>query len=173
MNTPAQMLSYDAMEERIRLDEVSVFGGKLSFLIPHDWDETSEEDHYMYCHPGTDSGWLRVSLITSKPLDETPARSLKRLFDGRKNVTQDKQTGNWIATHEKDSEEEGTKVHLYYWFVANIIQPDLVREAMFTYTVLADRVNDHETAKMVNLIGQIVSWANFSPEISGSTGPNS
>jgi hypothetical protein len=36
MNIPAQMLSYDAMEEGIRLDEVSVFDGKLSFLIPHD-----------------------------------------------------------------------------------------------------------------------------------------
>jgi hypothetical protein len=27
------------MEEAVRLDEVTVLGGKLNFLIPHDWEE--------------------------------------------------------------------------------------------------------------------------------------
>jgi hypothetical protein len=27
------------MEEAVRLDEVTAFGGKLNFLIPHDWEE--------------------------------------------------------------------------------------------------------------------------------------
>ena len=46
------------------LDEVSVFGGKLSFLLPHDWEEmeTEQDNVYLYSQPKTDSGWFRVSL---------------------------------------------------------------------------------------------------------------
>lgn len=51
-----------------RLDRVSIFGDKLSFLIPHEWVEDTDEaeDVYLYHAPGTDSGWLRLSLITAK-----------------------------------------------------------------------------------------------------------
>ena len=31
------------MNDEMSLDEVSVFGGKLSFLIPHDWEEMGTE----------------------------------------------------------------------------------------------------------------------------------
>jgi hypothetical protein len=161
------------MEETTRLDEVTVFGGKLRFLIPHDWDETAEEDHYLYSHPGADSGWFRVSLNTAKALGETPAQMLKRVFDGRKNVAHDEQTGNWVSAYERDSEEEGVKIHTYYWIVANVVEPDLLREAVFSYTVPTEGTNDQQTTKMLSLIGQIVRRANFSPEISSSTGPKS
>jgi len=160
------------MEEN-RLDEVTVYGGKLSFLIPHEWEELEGEDEPLFSYPGADSGWLRVSLITIKAHEETPTQRLKQLFDGKENVIQDEQTGNWISTRERDTEEAGNKIHLYYWFVANIVEPDLVREAVFSYTVLADRVNDPETKKMVDLIAQVVGLANFDPKVSDSTDTNS
>jgi hypothetical protein len=55
------------MNEEMSLDEVSVFGGKLRFLIPHNWEEMEvERDNvYLYSQPETDSGWFRVSLNTS------------------------------------------------------------------------------------------------------------
>ncbi len=86
---------------------------------------------------------------------------LKRLFEGRNNVTHDEQTGNWIQAYERDSEEEGTKIHLYYWIVANVVEPDLVREAVFSFTVLSARINDLQTTKMLGLIGHVVSRANL------------
>jgi hypothetical protein len=150
-----------------RLDKVTVFGGKLTFLIPHDWDETAEEDHYLYCRPEADSGWFRVSLNTAKALGETPAQLLKRSFDGRKNVTQDVRTGNWVSAYERDSEEAGAKIRLYYWIVANVVEEDLVCEAVFSYTVLLERTNEQQTTEMLSLLGQIVSRAKFSPEIPG------
>jgi hypothetical protein len=161
------------MDETTRLDEVTVFGGKLSCLIPHEWDEMPEEDNYLYSHPKADSGWLRVSLNTTKAVEETPAQVLKRLFEGRSNVTHDEQTGNWMHAYERDSEEESTKIHLYYWIVANVVEPDLVREAVFSFTVLSDRINDLQKTKMLSLIGHIVSRANFSPEISDPIAPKS
>jgi hypothetical protein len=151
------------MEGITRLDRVCVFGGKLSFLIPHEWIEvTSDDDHYLYQQPGTDSGWLRVSLITSKPVNETPSQQLDRSFAGRDSVGVDERTGNWVCTSEKDSDEEGVQIHLYYWKVANIVLPDLVREAVFSYTILRERINEEEISQTVKLIGQLASLAQFS-----------
>ena len=109
-----------------------------------------------------------MSLNTAKAVGETPAQLLKRLFEGRKNVTHDASTGNWVSTYERDSEEEGAKIRLYYWIVANVAEADLVREAVFSYTVLLERTTDRQTAQMLSLLEQIVSRANFSPEISSS-----
>jgi len=141
----------------------------LSFLIPHDWEETLKEDHYLYSLVGADSGWFRVSLNTFSAVDETPTQMLKRLFDGRENVTHDEQTGNCVCTYERNSGEEGAAIHLYYWIAARVVEPDLVREAVFSFTVLSERTNDQRTTQMLNLIGQIVNGANFSPKISDAS----
>lgn len=154
------------MEEEIRLDEVSVFGGKLSFLVPHEWEELESEgdDVYAYGRPRTDSGWFRVSLNTSTVVAVPAGEKLKRIFEKRENVSRDEQTGNLVHTYEQDSEEEGVKIHLYYWIVANAVEPNLVREAVFSYTVLSERVNDEETAAMLGLLRQIVGQAKFNAE---------
>jgi hypothetical protein len=154
-----------SMGEATRLDEVTIFGGKLSFLIPNDWEETVEDDHYSYSRPGAKSGWFHVSLQSARVVGESPAQMLKRKFDGRKNVAHNEQTGNCVCTYERDSEEEGVKIHLYYWIVAHALEPDLLREAVFSYTVLSDRANDQQTIEMVALLGQIVDRANFSPRL--------
>lgn len=66
------------MEKEIRLDEVTVFGGKLSFLIPPAREEmdTEEANAYLYSHSQTDSGWFRVSLNTATTAGVTPAEKL-------------------------------------------------------------------------------------------------
>jgi hypothetical protein len=158
------------MGEQTRLDEVTIFGGKLSFLIPHDWkeDEAVVDTFYLYSLPNAESGWFRVSLNTSKAVHQKPAESLKRIFEGRENVSRDEQSGNLVCAYERDAEEDSVKIHLYYWIVANVVEPDLVREAVFSYTVLSERINNEQTVAMLGLLRQIVSRANFSPEVSGS-----
>jgi hypothetical protein len=79
--------------------------------------------------------------------------------------SRDEQTGNLVHAFERDSEEDGAKIHLYYWIVANVVEPNLVREAVFSYTVLHERINDEDTARMLGLLGRIVSRADFNPEI--------
>jgi hypothetical protein len=150
------------MESITRLDRVSVFGGKLSFLIPHDWTEEVEGDNYLYSRPGSDSAWFRVSLITCKPVDETASQRLERVFASRDGVSVDERTGNWVCNSEKDSEEEGAQIHHFYWKVANIVVPDLVYEAVFSYTILRERLNQEETGQTVKLIGKCASQAEFS-----------
>ncbi len=157
------MVAYNVarMNGQIRLDEVSVFGGKLRFLIPHEWVEEEEgDDTCLYHAPDAKSGWLRVSLITVKNV-ETPAQRLREVFGKSETVRVNETTGNLVELSEKDSEEDGVPIHIYYWKVANAVPPDLIREAVFSFTILATLVDDDETRRSVELVGELVSQAEF------------
>ena len=151
------------MDNITRLDRVSIFNDKLSFLIPHEWIEILDDDDYLYQYPEAESGWLRVSLLTVKTGEEAPAPRLRKIFDSKENVIVEHQTGNLVSTYEKDSENDGVRIHLWYWMVANVVPPNLVREAIFSYTVLIERIIEEDTKRMVKLVGQLVSQADFCP----------
>jgi hypothetical protein len=119
------------MEKPIRLDEVSIFGDKVSFLIPHEWVEGEDEGNaYLYHAPETDSGWLRVSLITVNT--DEPTERLQQLFADSDDLTISEKNGNYVDRSEKRSHEDGNDIHIYYWKVANVVLPDCVLEAVFS-----------------------------------------
>ena len=143
-----------------RLDAVSIFNDKLTFLIPHEWIEveSDENDVYQYQLPDARSGFFRVSLITGRG----PAEKLRKSFQKEHgNVEVVPTTGNLIARSEKASTQDGTRIHIYYWFVGASVASDVIREAVFSYTVLADLVDDSETQSDVKIIGQFVADARF------------
>lgn len=146
-----------------RLDEVSIFGEKLTFLIPHEWVEVDDGDEGIvrYQLPKADSGWFRASLITTNGLAD-PVERLSSLFDGRGPVTVNVETGNFISRTDKDVIQDGEPLHIYYWFVAGVVPPDIIREAVFSYTVLADRAQDPETGSDVRILGELLAKARFS-----------
>ena len=149
------------MEKHIRLDEVSVFGEKLRFLIPHDWVEGEDEnDTYLYHAPETDSGWLRVSLITTKTNE--PEERLRGLFADSDTLFTSEKQGNVVKPSEKSSQQDSTQLHIYYWQVANVVFPNRIFQAVFSYTILAERSEEKETQKTVELVGKLVSDAVFS-----------
>jgi hypothetical protein len=151
------------MHEVTRLDQVSTFGGKLSFLIPHEWIETEsgEDGSYLYHLPGADSGLLRVSLVTSKGSGD-PAERLRKTFQSKTNYWIEKKTKNLVNNYEKDIEQEGEFLHIYYWLVGNYVLPDLIREAIFSYTILRDQVDDEANQAIVNVLSQVLPRADFS-----------
>ena len=152
------------MSDVRRLDEVSVFNGRLTFLIPHEWieGESGEDGTYLYHAPDARSGWFRVSLITTSNVAR-PADRLVQLFRNHDNVSVTEATGNLIGRREKDSEEDGTPLHIFYWFVGGCVPPDRVCEAVFSYTVQSNALDNNETQSEVMLLGQLVSKAHFNP----------
>jgi len=129
-------------------------------LIPHEWIEveSDENDVYQYQLPNARSGFFRVSLITG----HGPAEKLRKSFqEEHGNVEVTPTTENFIAGSEKASTQDGTRIHIYYWFVGGSVAPDVIREAVFSYTVLADLVDDSETQSDVKIIGQLVADARF------------
>src|SRR5215813_3728255 len=140
-----------------RLDEVAVFNERLSFLIPHEWIEVDSGDvgTYLYQLPDAPSGWFRVSLVTTKGV-ANPAERLRQLFSESGNVEMNETTGNLVRRSEKDTLEDGDRLHIYYWVVGGCVAPDMVCEAVFSYTVLADRLDRDETESEVRLLNQLV-----------------
>jgi hypothetical protein len=106
------------------------------------------------------SGWFRVSLITQNDV-VNPAARLRELFSQHDNVAANKATGNLIRRSEKEAIRDGERLHIYYWFVGGCVPPTKVCEAVFSYTVLADRINNGETQSEVTLLAQLVGEARF------------
>ena len=149
------------MEGRVRLDEVSIFNHKVRFLIPHDWVEGEDgSDTYLYHAPGAESGWLRVSLITAKAAD--PTEHLEELFPVTDCLLINETNGNRVQRSEKRSHEDGSDLHIYMWVVGNVVMPNRVAEAVFSYTILVEKINDRETQQTVELLEGLVSQAIFS-----------
>jgi hypothetical protein len=150
-----------------RLDRVAIFGDQLSFLIPHEWVESDEADDYCLYHaPDTDSGWLRVSLISNREPSERLPEELRSLLAERA----DKRNGrlfesgsNIVVEWMKDSEQDGDPITQFWWAVAHYHGPTLSHEALFSYTVLTVRKTDAETLRTVELVRELVSQAKFTP----------
>jgi hypothetical protein len=145
------------------LDRANIFNNELSFLVPHDWIEEIEDDNYLYHEPGNDSGWLRVSLVTSDRGVESASDRLNRRLNTSETVVVEERTGNRILASEKEVEASGDRIHIYYWKVFNVVAPNFVYEEVFSYTVRAGRTNDEDNRKLVKIIGQVVGEAQFSP----------
>ncbi len=148
----------------IRLDRVLPFNEKLSFLIPHEWTEEWDTDHYLYQAPNTDSGWLRVSLITLSNPGKCTKQQLKELLSERaqKEAGELSESGdNIVAAWKQPSEENGSPICNYWWAVGHSFGPNLGREALFSYTILRERTDDAETLKTVSLISKLVADAQF------------
>ncbi len=148
----------------LRLDRVLPFNEKLSFLIPHEWTEEYDTDHYLYQAPNTDSGWLRVSLITLTNPGKCSKERLRKLLNEREQNEAGElyESGeNIVAAWKQLSEENGSLTCDYWWAVGHSFGPDLAREALFSYTVLRGRSEDSETRKTISLVGRLVAEAQF------------
>ncbi len=150
-----------------RLDRVAVFGDQLSFLIPHEWVEADEEgDSYLYHAPNTDSGWLRVSLISIKGPGERSQEELRSLLADRakrENGELFEMDDNIVVQWTKDSEEDGDPITHFWWAVGHYHGRKLSYEALFSYTVLGPRKSDPDTLRTVDLLGELISQAKFLP----------
>ena len=101
-----------------------------------------------------------MSLITITT--PTPEDRLRALFADSENTFISRKHGNLVEPSEKSSHQDGTDIYIYYWKLANVVQPDRVLEAVFSYTILAERRDQSETQEEVELIGSLVSEATFS-----------
>lgn len=149
--------------EATRLDEISAFGDKVRFLIPHDWIEGDDQDDgtCLYHAPNADSGWFRVSLITLASVASPEKRLHEILANEGKDYFLDEESGNHVAMWEKESTEDGVAIHLYYWNVMNLIPPNMIRKAVISYTILADRIADPKTVEMIDILKLIVPRTEF------------
>jgi hypothetical protein len=86
---------------------------------------------------------------------------VQELFRKKKDFWVDEKTGNLVNSYEKDIEQDGELLHIYYWLVGNYVPPDLVHEDVFSYTILRHQVDEEENQAMINVLSQALPRADF------------
>jgi len=123
-------------------------------------------DYYLYHVPNADTGWLRVSLISIKEPGERSRAELRLLLlemAERRNGELFEVNENIVVEWTEDSEEAGDPITHFWWAVGHYHGPKLSHEALFSYTVVTYRKADPETLQTVELLGELISHAEFSP----------
>ena len=147
-----------------RLDAVSIFNDKLSFLVPHEWGESYSEDDgtYLYCTEDATSGWFRVSLLSAHGEGDA-WKQLEKQFAEYAEVRINDRTRNLIARWERDSVEDGESIRIYYWKVGGIVELGTIRTAIFSFTARHGLADTPEVQEEIMLLDKLISRAEFGP----------
>ncbi len=122
-------------------------GGIVTFCIPAHWrEEYSETDGGMFYEDHPDSGTLRLKILTMttpKRVQNPSALDVLQVVvnglrkEGVEGTTYRREDGNAVFRYEEASSEEGLKLTIFYWVIANPLPPNHARIATFSYTILA------------------------------------
>jgi hypothetical protein len=163
-----------AADGDVRLKEIEYRGGLVRFTIPENWREEYEGDGGgMFYEDRKDSGTLRINVITAgspKPLgNDEPIEMLK----GTRGVSQTTivrlPNGNGFATSQSHAVEQETQITLFWWYVTNLVRPDHVRIATFSYTVLRSLENDPRTLAELKMLDSSIRDTKFHPGLGVTT----
>ncbi|MGA2745245.1 MAG: hypothetical protein ABSE44_11200 [Candidatus Sulfotelmatobacter sp.] len=120
-----------------------------------------EGNNYLYHAPNADSGWLRASLLTLK--DTSRERLCDLLNERAEKHGGDfyESGGNIVVAWEQLSEEDGIPICNYWWAVAHYHSLNVAHEALFSYTIPRERLEDPETQLTLSLLAKLVADARF------------
>ena len=145
-------------------------GGIVQFRIPEDWKEEYEkEGGGTFYSEEADSGTLRLKILTFKtPPKSLPKNGYEQLLKeskaGSEAITPLKD-GNGMRRRQKNFEENGEKLLLYSWDIANVVPPNHYRQAIFTWTILQSQEKLPEFRQQIQEIENELKDLTFSPTL--------
>lgn len=156
------------MEEKLK--EINYRGGIVKFKIPVNWVEKYEEDGGgMFYEDAPNTGTLRLNVLTVKaPVDSKgnlSAEALSIVSGSEPNNIEILSNGNALSRSIERTKEQGQKITLYWWFVANTIPPNYVRVANFSYTILTSQENMDEFKNEIKLLDEQIKNCVFHPKL--------
>jgi hypothetical protein len=151
------------------LKEINYRGGVVKFKIPSNWKEEYEENGGGAFYEDTpNTGTLRLNIITMQaPPDvdgNLPVQALSSVSAIDQNSIEILANGNVLAHAVQRSEEQGKRITLYWWYLANYVPPNYVRIANYSYTILTSRENDRKTQEEIELLKTQIKNAVFHPD---------
>ena len=150
--------------------KINYRGGLAVFALPGTWIEEYEpEGGGVFYAPGDDTGTLRLDVITAKsPNPVTSADSAAVLLKTGDSNVESLPTGAAIAKHVSREVDRGTPITIYWWSVASVVEPDHVRIASFSYSILSSQEQSKRTALDLSFLEQSIRDIRFSPVLGGS-----
>lgn len=152
----------------ITMKTISYRGGIVTFRIPADWKEEYEKDGgATFYLDDPDSGTLRLSVLTFElPSEKLPKNGYEVLLRSTKAGDApaiELANGNGMRRRERQAEEEGEKLVLYSWGIANVVPPKHYRTAVFTWTILVSQSKLPRFKEEIERIESELKNITFSP----------
>lgn len=148
------------------LKTISYRGGVVTFQIPSTWiEEYEEQGGGTFYEDSPDSGTFRLNVMTFKtpqPSDQERAIEALQTGDWSNKKISKLNNGNAISHYFQPSEEDGQRLLIVYWEIANPLPPEHVRLAVFSYTILETQKDDPKLMKEIELLDNCIRKAIFS-----------
>lgn len=136
-------------------------GGLFSFLVPSHWKHEIEDDgNQVFWDEMAGSGTLRVSSLTAQKNAQAEVLPQVEILSSRGVPTLREDGVAWVH-YRRDSEEGGHHTVMFWWELANFIQPCYARLAFFSFTIYADEERKPETMKQLHTLAQLPSLVKF------------
>jgi hypothetical protein len=149
--------------------------GVVTFRIPARWrEEYSDIEGGTFYRDHPHSGTLRLSIVTAVSPKEAQSRSAFDVLqgiannlrnDGVEGTTKDRKDGNAVLKYEEAGSEQGMRLTIFYWIVANALPPRHVRVATFSYTINAGQRNQSQIQHDLEMLDAEIEAASFSPQL--------
>jgi hypothetical protein len=154
----------------VQMKEIKYRGGLVTFSIPKYWVEEYEtEGGGMFYEDAPNTGTLRLNVITAKSPKQLSADAAYEELVAMKSINaknvQRLANGNAFATAIQHATEQGQEITLFWWYVINLVPPNHIRMANFSYTVLTTQENSKQTHREIQLLTQSVKNAAFHPTL--------
>lgn len=152
------------------MKEVNYRQGLIAFAIPFAWREEYEPSGggtFYLDEP--DSGTLRLNVLTFRKSHSAALLSSTEVLSGMRTehgaAVRELANGNAIREYVVRTEEEGEAITLFWWELANVVPPDHVRIATFSYTVLSSQEGSASLAKELELLRSSIEKARFAKDL--------
>lgn len=147
-------------------------GGEAKFRIPADWIEDQEDDGAgVYYADDDESGTLRIGVMTFRhepPIDHQTVVEMTHERGAEPGYRAEVlESGNCMLFHAEEGEEDGERILLFVWEIVRFQDPDIMRVAVFTYTILADQRYEKRFQEEVEMLNAQLSRTEFGPPSEG------
>ncbi len=147
--------------------QISYRGGLVVFSLPSSWTEEYEPDGGgVFYAPGEDTGTLRLDVITAKapaPISSSASRDVLQKIGHAQ--TESLPTGGSISKRVSREDDRGVPITIYWWYVADVVEPDHVRIASFSYSILSSQEQSAQLMSDLSFLEQSIRNIRFSPTL--------
>ena len=150
-------------------------GGVVTFRIPSHWrEEYSDLEGGTFYEDRADAGTLRLRITTMKTPKELHSASAKDMLavvlNGLHTVSVDgsirgRKDGNAVLKYEVAALEQGMRLTIFYWVIANPLPPHHARVTTFSYTILAEQRDQRSILRDLEMLESEIESATFSSEL--------
>ena len=152
----------------LKMKIINYRGGVVRFRIPADWEEEYEEEGGgTFYAPGEDTGTFRLYVTTfaapsGKTLGLNDVQTILAPFaDTYRASIQELRPGIAMIRYDLAGADRGTAIKIRYWQVIQLLPPRHGRQALFSYTLLADQFDQPSSIEEMDMLEREVRAAQF------------